>query len=69
MFYVKISDPMGDDWIPYARLSDAQAYAEIMYGEVYQDAKDDTKQQIIDIAVNAYLEKKRKNIVVTVVRT
>ncbi|MDO8727223.1 MAG: hypothetical protein Q7J35_14230 [Candidatus Methanoperedens sp.] len=59
---------MGDEWLPYERLTDAQAYAGIMGGEVYQDAKDNTKDMIIDIAVNAYLEKKRRNIVVAAVR-
>jgi hypothetical protein len=64
MFYVKVSDAMGDEWRPYKTLSEAQAYALAIDGEVYQDAKDNTTNLMIDNAVTAYLEKKKKHITV-----
>lgn len=64
MFYVKISDSVGVEWRPYAELTDAQAYAGAVDGEVWQDAKDEINNAAIDKAVIAYLEKKTKHIVV-----
>lgn len=67
MFYVKVSDAMGDIWHDYKTLSEAQAYALAIDGELYQDAKDNTTNILIDNAVTAYLEKKKKHIVLKVV--
>jgi len=67
MFYVKVSDAMGDIWHEYKTLTEAQAYALAIDCEVYQDAKDNTKNLLIDNAVTAYLEKKKKHITVRAV--
>ncbi len=42
MYYVKVSDPCGEDWHEYISRTEAEAYALSIDGELYEDAKDNT---------------------------
>lgn len=64
MFYVKVSDALGDIWHEYKEMSEAFAFAVAVDGEVFTDAVDTTNERI-EKAVLSYMEKKTKHIVVT----
>lgn len=62
MYYVKVTDSVGEEWRPYKSRTEAEAYAIAVDGELFHDAKEDHVGERIENAVSKYLAKKIKHI-------